>query len=462
MSCVPLKRVFKDLPVWIVEDHHDVVCHIYRAIASRHLPMKNIKMVHLDSHPDLLIPVNMSADTVFDKDKLFSELSIENWIMPMVYAGHVSCVAWLHPYWAQQIREGEHRMTVGRDSSTTTIRVTSKDHYFLSDGLYVPERQLENSKPLRLDVVKVNPVKPSQQSFTGKKTEEDTETWFAKRVRSECSEAGEASCSKPLTRSTDTLQPAEGSNSNKTDRQEEQSSNGTGLTKNNDDEEEEGSTGYVVKRILSSLSETEPYVLDIDLDFFSCKNPFKELYTQEEYDILQELYSFRGPSSDADEEELDECVDRRIRQLEDLEAAFADLLEDDGEESVTRWASNPGMASLAQLVSSLKSRNPSPDYEMVHQAGLTCDSIELPHHISPEEEIDRLITAVQLFLKRLPKPTLVTVSRSSLDEYCPAEQVDSVQSRVLAVLESLYGPLDVQKDYESTSTETQNCQPQAS
>ncbi|KAM9350237.1 UPF0489 protein C5orf22 homolog [Symphorus nematophorus] len=447
MSFVPLKRVYKELPVWIVEDHHDVVCHIYRAIASRHLPLKNIKMVHLDSHPDLLIPVNMSADTVFDKDKLFSELSIENWIMPMVYAGHVSFVAWLHPYWAQQIREGEHRMAVGRDSSTTTIRVTSTDNYFLSDGLYVCEEQLENSKPLTLNVVKVNPVKASHRSPTEQKTEGDTQRWFAKRARTQEDNAGEASCSEPLVTCTDRLQPAEGSN-------------GTSL---GDDDDDEGSTSYVVKRISSFLSETEPYILDIDLDFFSCKNPFKELYTQEEYDILKELYNFRGPGPDADQEELDECVDRRVHQLEDLEAAFADLLEDDGEETVTRWAGNPGMASLAQLVSSLKARNQCPDYEMVHQAGLTCDSVELPHHISTDEEIDRLISAVQLFLKALPKPTLVTMSRSSLDEYCPVEQVDSVQSRVLAVLESLYGPLDLHKDYENSSTETQNClQPQAS
>ncbi|KAL7387391.1 hypothetical protein ABVT39_022740 [Epinephelus coioides] len=445
MSCVPLKRSYKELPVWIVEDHHDVVRHIYRAIASRHLPLKNIKMVHLDSHPDLLIPVNMSADTVFDKDKLFSELSIENWIMPMVYAGHVSCVAWLHPYWAQQIREGEHRMAVGRDSSTTTIRVTSTDNYFLSDGLYVSEKQLENSKPLRLNVVKVNPVKPTHGSLPGENVEEDIERWFAKRARTEYNTDGEASCSEPFLTCTDTLQPAEGSYR-------------TGL--GNDDEE--GSTSYIVKRISTFLSETEPYILDIDLDFFSCKNPFKELYTQEEYAILKELYNFRGPSLNAEEEELDECVDRRVRQLEDLEAAFADLLEDDGEETVTRWASHPGMASLAQLVSSLKSRNLCPDYEMVHQAGLTCDSVELPHHISTDKEIDTLISAVQLFLKALPKPTLITMSRSSLDEYCPVEQVDSVQSRVLAVLESLYGPLDLHKDFENSSTETLDCQPQAS
>uniref|UniRef100_A0A1A7XN88 Chromosome 5 open reading frame 22 n=1 Tax=Iconisemion striatum TaxID=60296 RepID=A0A1A7XN88_9TELE len=437
MSSAPQKRSYGKLPVWIVEDHHEAVHHIYRAIASRHLPLSNIKLVHLDSHPDLLIPVNMSADTVFDKEKLLSELSIENWIMPMVYAGHVSCVAWLHPYWSQQIREGEHRMNVGRDSSTNTIRVTSTDSYFLSDGLYVSDQHLLNSKPLRLNVVRVNPIKPVPTTCFDNKGF-DTERSSAKRPRTEWSEDGETSCSSALSSATVASQPAEGS--------KEQHPR--------DGDDPDGSTSYVVERIASVLNVADAYVLDIDLDFFSCKNPFKELYTEEEYSILKELYNFRGPSLCADEEELEECVDHRIRQLEDLEATFADLLEDDGEEAVARWASNPGMSSLSQLVSSLKARHACPDYEMVHQAGLTCDSMELPHHISSDEEIDGLILAVQLCLKALPTPTLVTMSRSSLDEYCPAEQVDSVQSRVLAVLEGLYGPLSVYEDYNINSKET--------
>uniref|UniRef100_A0A8C2H7E2 Chromosome 5 open reading frame 22 n=1 Tax=Cyprinus carpio TaxID=7962 RepID=A0A8C2H7E2_CYPCA len=357
---------------WVVE-------HIYRAIGSKHNPVKGIKMVHLDSHPDLLIPVNMPADTV--------ELSIENWIMPMVYAGHVSHVAWLHPYWAQQIKEGHHSMCVGKDSSTTTIRVTSTDYYFLSDALYVPLDQLENSKELQLN---------------------DNDVQLKRGI--------------PCTSSS---QPLDGGTA---------SGNGSHTIMKAD----EGSTSCITERLSAVIEPSDPFILDIDLDFFSCKNPFKEMYTQ----------------SLVFQEQLLGCVERLTHQLEDLEAAFAELVEDDGQETVERLAANPGMKSLVRLVHSLKNRTQSPDYEMVHQAGLTCDYSKLPHHISSEEEIRQMITAVQLFLESMPKPTIVTISRSSLDEYCPAEQVDSIQNGVLNILESLFGCLDVRREYESISSES--------
>ena len=42
-------------------------------------------------------------------------------------------------------------------------------------------------------------------------------------------------------------------------------------------------------------------VLDIDLDFYSTKNPFIEVYSPSQYRILQELYCFQAPCSDTEE-----------------------------------------------------------------------------------------------------------------------------------------------------------------
>ncbi|KAF7641090.1 hypothetical protein LDENG_00294750, partial [Lucifuga dentata] len=127
---------------------------------------------------------------------------------------------------------------------------------------------MENCKPLRLNVVQVNPVQPSHASSTERRTEEDTGRCCSKKPRRDAAESVHAEL---LAGSTDTLQPAGGSDSTV---QQEQ------WADNDDGDDEEGSTRYVVKRIVAFLSETQPYVLDIDLDFFSCKNPFKELYTQ--------------------------------------------------------------------------------------------------------------------------------------------------------------------------------------
>lgn len=89
----------------------------------------------------------------------------------------------------------------------------------------------------------------------------------AKRRCTEKSENGEASCSLTPSPPATSVQPAESS-----DRRV-----GVG---SRDSEDDDGSTSYVLGRLALFLSPTEQFILDIDLDFFSCKNPFKELYTK--------------------------------------------------------------------------------------------------------------------------------------------------------------------------------------
>ncbi|KAG8183438.1 hypothetical protein JTE90_005697 [Oedothorax gibbosus] len=91
------------------------------------------------------------------------------------------------------------------------------------------------------------------------------------------------------------------------------------------------------------------------------------------------------------------------------------------------------------------SRPPDPD--LLNDAGCTCDDCDLPHHVSGKDEVRHLVDATRNFLRRLPRPAVITVARSSRDDYCPPEDVDFIQELVLAMLEQVYGIIEVHKDY---------------
>lgn len=42
--------------------------------------------------------------------------------------------------------------------------------------------------------------------------------------------------------------------------------------------------------------QSDSYILDIDLDFFSTGNPFLGMYTKEEYSSIQKLYAYKRPT----------------------------------------------------------------------------------------------------------------------------------------------------------------------
>lgn len=150
----PKLRKFMKIPVFIVENHNDALELILPALANRYLPFADNLMIHFDSHPDMCVPRQMPAKTIFERQTLLESLSIENWIVPMLYAQHLHEVAWIRPPWAHQIADGHHTFSVG--DFDDKLQVSSTLDYFLSDGGYKEEKLLKNKKTVKIHVSEVN------------------------------------------------------------------------------------------------------------------------------------------------------------------------------------------------------------------------------------------------------------------------------------------------------------------
>ncbi|XP_053675307.1 UPF0489 protein C5orf22 homolog [Anopheles nili] len=349
-------RSFAKIPIFVVEDHHEVLTFLYRCLGSKHLPLHGNRIVHFDSHPDMCIPKHMPANYVFNKDDLLDSISIENWLMPTVFAGHVERIVWIKPPWSEQIPKGKFEFHVGEFEGS--IRTDSTLEYFVSEGCYQPEEKLENRKRLQLEVCSVDEYPVGE-----------------------------------------------------------------------DKDLEQG------------------YILDIDLDYFSTHNPFLKIYDRVQlYDKLKDIFVSPELADDTenDLEKLQRVARDREEKLEFLESIFLYLEEvgnlkhflvDYQQEISEEYAGL--LEKVTALVRTLKKeyKEEEIDWSMIYDAGCTCDVTDLPHHESSREEIVTMVQQLEHFLEKLPcAPVVITISRSSEDDYTPAEQVEMIQEMVLAAL----------------------------
>ncbi|XP_072171848.1 UPF0489 protein C5orf22 homolog [Diadema setosum] len=456
-------RSYKKIPVWVVENHNEALEPIYRAIGSRHLPFEGISMLHFDSHPDLQINPEVDADVAFSKEELLSSISIENWITPAIYSGHLQRITWIKPPWATQLPEGSRKVKIGKHKSTGKMRINWPDSYFVSDVLYAAPENMENVKSAEIDVVTMETpcLKTSDFQLMLKQSQaagvhSSGHCEGLNRISSaeqSAIEQGEGTCNsdegKRMSQSTEE-RDSPGDQKDST-LYECSDSPSTRQVKRTD--ASCGPLDDVVKHFSESRGR---FILDIDLDFFSTKNPFRELYTKEQYRLLEELYQFNAPHDDS-LAALEECQAKRAQQISELALWLKTAFQGGHSEKMAEITpcDRERYGKVTKLVESLQSTPDAEaeclDPEMVHMAGLTCDdSGELPHHISTEEEVGSLVSAMGELLGCLPPPTLVTIARSSYDDYCPPHQVDGIQQKVLKKLQSLYGEIDIHLQYEES------------
>ncbi|OWR42370.1 putative Misexpression suppressor of ras [Danaus plexippus plexippus] len=197
-----------------------------------------------------------------------------------------------------------------------------------------------------------------------------------------------------------------------------------------------------IATLSQSLGITEPYVLDIDLDFFSTGNPFLDLYKNIQlYDRLEPIFSFKMPS-DTDDLTLQRFNETRENQLDELENMFA-CLEKYGNLQKYRGPKTELYEKVCGLVEVVKAEadrlGEPPDWWAVFAGGCTRDQGGLPYNITTEEEIQKTVeNTLKPFLLEIPRPVLITVARSTDDGYCPPNQVDFIQSLVLKTLQEVY------------------------
>ena len=219
-------------------------------------------------------------------------LSIENWILPAVYAGHFSSIVWIKPPWASQISEGLHQFEIGCHSDTGNIYVTSTLSYFVGEVLFAPSSVLVDKKSVSLFVVDISSwialldlTKDVDCNFDTRQVKR-RKLEQKDNVNIDGSKVCDAGCSEDSE-----LFNAEGDRCLPSSSKDSQTHSHVFL------ESPEWLT------LLTQLHE-RPYVLDIDLDFFSTANPFLSQFTPEQYCLLKKIYSFTLPTDLTEEASL--------------------------------------------------------------------------------------------------------------------------------------------------------------
>lgn len=114
----------------------------------------------------MTLPPALSASTVRDPQALYEELHDSeggnaDFILPAVFAKHVTRVVWVRPPWARQLPDGVHPFHVGVEKASDCLRVTLPAIYYLEEGLHCALEDMAADSAAALEL-RVCPVEDSE------------------------------------------------------------------------------------------------------------------------------------------------------------------------------------------------------------------------------------------------------------------------------------------------------------
>jgi len=153
-------------------------------IRTNHLSMEIDCVVHVDSHPDMMLPKGDFSVIEADPRLLYESLEasqggIAEWLLPAFFLGHCSRLVWLRAVWCDQLQDGESEFFIGIHKKDGSIRVTSREPYFMDEpNTHASLDELERVRKVTLLVVSVTDPRCGElvKSFIGK--DESSSKWL--------------------------------------------------------------------------------------------------------------------------------------------------------------------------------------------------------------------------------------------------------------------------------------------
>ncbi|XP_050415899.1 uncharacterized protein LOC126829811 [Patella vulgata] len=409
------------IPVYIVEEHHEVIPYWFKAAKEGKLPTRGNVLVHIDGHPDTVTPNFEEGLPIFNQPKTPRHLtqlmqSNDDFIMSSVYAGFISRMIWIYPSWNKDF-----------DNNRVTM---------IGFG-YVFGRTFEDELPL---CYCEELLSESDNMGCYHIDTYDEESHHKKIPRSDCQVKQIVMYEEIIDYKAEELS---------------QSDDWIPSTDNVFFDIDEDYYGcQAAFQYLLDVKITEKYVDDVlgpGIESLFCPGDAKAEHAFDKifYDLLRRVTDKHGVKK-LQEKERNDIIKNTIQSIKQRNLTAELCSETNVDVGINKLILNLNglnkdqLQALAKLGICLKTTSRTPSFDRMNGMKL-CDGYNRPNndsavffHTPSLDEIIERTKQMESILRKLPEPKMVTICRSSRDGYVPGQFVSKIETDIIQTLVKVF------------------------
>ena len=158
----------KTIPIVIIESHSRGLEVIQSLIRNSFLNFHFEQILHVDSHPDMMLPNQTLNWNNTEEVYEYMESSIggiAEWLLPIYYLNHCNQLAWIRPIWSDQLADAvDTELKIGVDRNGLIKLKGTNEAYFVDENLVSKENEILNDEvKFSLSVCMANKMKNKKE-----------------------------------------------------------------------------------------------------------------------------------------------------------------------------------------------------------------------------------------------------------------------------------------------------------